>query len=215
MMAPESGLGRDLARRYANGTDAYLQYLLTLEQQTVIDMRAYVGALTQLIMNPELRQKMGAAGADHVRQTLDWKAVIPQYQALADELAEMRQASQITTPRMTGNAVNPIEIDPFALYAGYPSKVATGGLCVTFKKVLTLADLKALDEVNGRTLYKRRLLSDEDTIRVANAVAEAGQIDAATLANLLKTSHPATIGTLLFLAKYDFLTIDDFEQNSA
>lgn len=215
MMAPESGLGRDLARRYANGTDAYLQYLLTLEQQTVIDMRAYVSALTQLIMNPDLRKKMGAAGADHVRQAFDWKAVIPQYQALADELAEMRQIGQVTTARMTGNAVNPIEIDPFALYAGYPSKIATGGLRVTFKKALTLMDLKTLDDVNGRALYKRRLLPDEDTVRVANAVAKAGQIDAATLAKLLKISHAAMIGTLLFLAKYDFLTIDGLEQNSA
>ena len=116
---------------------------------------------------------------------------------------------------MTGNGVNPIEIDPFALYAGYPSKIASGSLRVTFHKTLTLADLNELDDVNGRILYKRRLLPDVDTVRVANAVEKLGTVDAATLAKSLKISHAGTIGTLLFLAKYDFLTIDGLEQNNA
>jgi glycosyltransferase involved in cell wall biosynthesis len=215
MMAGESRIGRDLARRFANGTDGYLQYLMTIEQQTVIDMRAYVGALTDLIMNPDLRKRMGDAGALHVRNALDWQAVIPQYQSLADELAAMRNGSTPTTPRMMGNAVNPIEIDPFALYAQYPTQRASGDMVVMHRKALTAEALLALDAVNGRVLYKRRLVPDAQTLRVADFVQQAGHTHAAKVAQSLGMSQAATIGTLLFLAKYDFLTIGGLEQNNA
>jgi starch synthase len=215
MMAGESGLGRDLARRFANGTDGYLQYLMMIEQQTVIDMRAYVAALSQLVTNAELRKRMGEAGARHVRNNLDWQAIIPQYQNLADELSAMRDGAKPTTPRMDGPAVNPIEIDPFALFAGYPTRSARGDMRVTHRKALTVQALNDLDAVNGRTLYKRRLLPDVQTLRIAEAVALAGNVAASQLAKTLKMSLAATIGTLLFLAKYDFLTIDGLEQNNA
>ena len=215
MMAPPSQIGRNMARRYADGTDAYLQYLLTLEQQTVIDMRSYIDALERLIIDPALRKKMGQAGAAHVRANLDWSAVIPQYQGLADELAAMRQRAVVTTPPMQGAGISPIEIDPFSLYGGYPTQQANGDIRVTHRKALTVERLNALDALNGRAMYKRRLLGDAQTLRIAAAVAEAGTIDAATLAKTVKLSHAATLGTLLFLAKYDFLTIDGLEQNTA
>lgn len=215
MMAPPSRIGRDLARRFANGTDAYLQYLLTLEQQTVIDLRAYVGALRQLITDPQLRRKMGAAGAAHVRANLDWKAIIPRYEALAADLAEQRATGLPSTPARRGVAINPIEIDPFALYAGYPSAQARGDLTVLHRKTLTKDQLEQLDAFNGRKLYKRRLLSDAQTLAIAAAVAEKGQARADTLARELKISHAAMVGTLLFLAKYDFLTVAGLEQNNA
>lgn len=48
MMAGESGIGQDLARSFADGTGGYLQYLMMIERQTVIVMRACVAALSQL-----------------------------------------------------------------------------------------------------------------------------------------------------------------------
>jgi len=111
--------------------------------------------------------------------------------------------------------VNPIEVDPFALYASYPTRQATGALRVTHRKALTADALTALDAVNGRALYKRRLLSDTQTLQIAQAVARAGKAEARDLAQTLDVSQAAMIGTLLFLAKYDFVTIDGLEQNTA
>lgn len=210
IMAGESPIGRDFARRFADGTDGYLQYLMMVEQQTTIDMRAYVAALTDLVMNPDLRAKMGKAGVRHVRDRLDWTAVMPQYQALADELAAMRQGAQRTTQML-----KPTEIDPFALYAAYPSQSADASLSVTHRYALTLDDLNTLDGLNGRNLYRRRLLPDAQTLRVAQMVAQEGQVDAEQVARALGLSVAVTIGTLLFLAKYDFVTIDGLGQNTA
>lgn len=215
MMSGPSSIGQNLARRFANGTDAYLQYLLMIEQQTVIDMGAYRDALSQLVVNADLRKRMGTAGAAHVRGTFDWSVVIPQNQALADELALVRAGGKPSTPRMNAAAVNPIEIDPFLLYGGYPTQAAPGDLGVTHQKQLTAEGLRELDAVNGRDLYKRRLLPDAQTLQVANAVAAAGQINAVALVKSLGLSHAVTIGVLLFLAKYDFVRIDGLGQNNA
>ncbi len=215
MMAGFSHIGRDFARRHANGTDGYLQYLMMIEQQTVIDMRAYIAALTDLITNADLRKRMGDAGARHVRNNFDWQAVIPQYQQLADELAAMRQNATPTTPRMSGHAVNPIEIDPFHLYRAYPTQSAPSGMIVSHRKDLTADGLKTLDAVNGRDLYKRRLLPNAKTLQVAETVAKHKKTYAAQIAEILGFSRAATIGTLLFLAKYDFITIHGLEQSNA
>ena len=48
MMAGESGIGQDLAQSFADGTGGYLQYLMMIERQTVIVMRACVAAQSQL-----------------------------------------------------------------------------------------------------------------------------------------------------------------------
>ena len=213
MMAPASGIGRDIARRFANGTDGYLQYLMMIEQQTAIDMRSYVTALTALILNPDLRQRMGQAGVRHVRSNLDWTNVVPRYQELADELAQMRGGAGADAAGT--RATNPTEIDPFALYASYPTQSAQPTVTVTHRKPLTAEALHLLDSLNGRHLYRRRLLPDAETLRIAELVAQAGSTDAAQVAQQAGVSLPATLGTLLFLAKYDFLTIDGLEQNNA
>jgi glycosyltransferase involved in cell wall biosynthesis len=211
MMAGAGGIGRDLARRFADGTDGYLQYLMMIEQQTVIDMRAYVAALTDLITNPDLRKRMGQAGVRHVKAHLDWKAVMPQYQGLADALADMRAGADQQRPKIT----NPTEIDPFALYSSYPTQSAPTSISVTHRKTLTAEGLNALDAANGRSLYRRKLLPDAQTLKIAQTVAEAGTIDAANVAQAISLPLEVTVGTLLFLAKYDFLTIEGLEQNTA
>jgi len=54
--------GRLAARRFADGTDGYLQHLSILQQQTAIDVGAYTEALELLIKDKIQRQIMGEAG---------------------------------------------------------------------------------------------------------------------------------------------------------
>ena len=77
---PDAGMasGARLAERFADGTDDYLRHLSLLQQQTQVNVRAYTAALWTLVMDPDLRVEMGQAGQRHVRQSLDWAAVIPQ-----------------------------------------------------------------------------------------------------------------------------------------
>lgn len=119
--APRPSLGRDLAYAHANDWVNYDQYISAAAAVTAMDLRAATQALVQLITQPDLRRRMGEAALRQAREVFDWATIIPQYQALWGELAARRTAA---TPTPNPND-NPRRLDPFKLYAGYPTQALT------------------------------------------------------------------------------------------
>ncbi|WGU39698.1 glycosyltransferase family 4 protein [Phenylobacterium sp. NIBR 498073] len=119
--APRPSLGGDLAYYHANGWLAYERYLVSAAQMTSIDHVAATEALVDLIENPDLRARMGAAAAEQARQVFDWSRIIPQYQAFWGDLAERRQAAA----GQATSSVNPYRMDPFTLFESYPTEALT------------------------------------------------------------------------------------------
>jgi starch synthase len=200
MMGGGHPIGADLAQRFADGTDGYLQHLSLMQQQTQIDIPAYVAALVAL-GDAGLRAQMGQAGRDHVAATLDWSAVIPQYLALAEELAARRKGARVRP------AINPLQVDPFTLYGRYPTEQPDGTWVVTLRQPGDASALAALDKLNGRDLYKRTLMPPARMAAFLQIVAESGPITIAKAANGAKMRLDLAIGAALYLAKYDYLSI--------
>lgn len=109
MIAGESGIGQDLAQSFADGTGGYLQYLMMIERQTVIVMRACVAALSQL-GTKSIYVKAWVKWARVMCINLRWKDIIRQYQGLADDKLLVLCEAKPTTPRMDGPAVKPISL---------------------------------------------------------------------------------------------------------
>ncbi len=193
-------IGSDLARRFADGSDGYLQHLSLMQQQTQIDIAAYIAAFVAL-GDADLRARMGQAGRAHVVAHLDWSAVIPQYLALSDDLAARRRYAQVRQP------INPMQVDPFELYGRYPTEQPDREWVLTTRRGLTVAGLAALDKLNGRALYQRTLLPPERMVAFAQAVAKSGPITIAEAAVATQMRIDLAIGAALFLAKYDYLTV--------
>ena len=119
---PRPGLGRDLAYAYANQWVPYEKYLAAAAQMTAIDLRAATQAVTALVSSPSLRATMGASAAQRAREFFDWANIVPQYQELWAELAAIRrQASSASRPPPE----DPRRLDPFTLFASYPTRVLT------------------------------------------------------------------------------------------
>ena len=155
----------------------------------------------------------GAAGVARVARHFDWSVVIPQYLALADDLAAMRKGAKPATLAGPKGQVNPLTIDPFALYAGYPSHRMTQAGIVHFRRDVDAGVLAALDAVNGRNLYQRRLVSDAKLLELARVVAENKSIGMADLAAATRLKLDVCLGAVLFLAKYDLVTLSALEPN--
>lgn len=120
--APRPGLGRDLAYAYANQWVPYEKYLAAAAQMTAIDLRGATRAVTALVTNPDLRARMGAAAAQRAQEIFDWANIVPQYQALWAELAAIRISANSPPGLPTGD---PRRLDPFTLFASYPTDVLT------------------------------------------------------------------------------------------
>jgi len=209
------GVGARMAERFADGTDDYLRYLMMVQQHTQIDIPAYVDALAALADNAELRHRMGAAGRAHVAAQFDWSAVIPQYLDLAHELGAMRVGAQPTTPHLPSGAASPIEVDPFRLYADYPTSALSPDTLVTAPAKVTPARLAELDKLNGRDAYNRRIAKDENVLALAQIIHEAGPMTIADLRTRLNSTAPSIEGIVLLLAKFDLVRLSPLGPRAA
>ncbi len=122
-VSPAPGFGSDLAARFELGVDNYDHYCSATSQFIAVDVDAAATALSHLFTNPELRQQMGAAGRVRAVQTYDWSTIIQQYQALWQQLAELRVASDESAPRKNPASTNPVFRDPWWLFEGHPTLV--------------------------------------------------------------------------------------------
>ncbi len=147
--SPRPGLGRDLAFAHANQWVTPEHYLASAAQMTSIDLRLASEAVSALVSDRALRDRLGAAALQRAVSTFDWSVVIPQYQALWAELAQRRQAAQ--TQKVPGAPIvdNPRRLDPFRLFAGYP----TQALRVEDAIMVT----PGLDWAGARTILNRPL----------------------------------------------------------
>jgi hypothetical protein len=141
--APRAGAGRDLAYRHSNGWDNYSQYIGAASQMTAVDISEATNAIYELAINPDLRQRMGAAGREHAQSTLDWKVLIPKYEALWREQNNRRLAAAQEQPRRN-TADDPYRLDPFRLFASYPTEWLTPTTTISLSPSMTPAKARAI-----------------------------------------------------------------------
>jgi glycosyltransferase involved in cell wall biosynthesis len=144
---PAAGMGADLAQRHLLAMDDYHLYCGYVGQLVAVDIAATIQVLKQLFDDPGLRRKMGAAGQRHAMEKFDWKKIIPRYQALWAELAAMRKHAAATA-KSSGLAAYPVRMDPFRLFASYPTNCLTPQTRLIRERddaIQWLARLRALD----------------------------------------------------------------------
>ncbi|MDB5424716.1 MAG: glycosyl transferase, group 1 [Phenylobacterium sp.] len=120
---PRPGAGGIMALHYEAGVQSYDHYLSQASTSVSIDMAALVGRLGELVVDGDLRRRMGAAGQLRARQTFDWSVVYRQYQELWADLDQRRaqglrerSAWLAAAPRAQAGALG-----PFDTFASYPT----------------------------------------------------------------------------------------------
>jgi glycosyltransferase involved in cell wall biosynthesis len=118
---PPAGAGEQIARRFALSQEDYHHFLGNVAQVTAVDVDQAGKAFATLAADPELRRRMGAAGQKRALATYDWRQVIGGYRSLLDHLAQIRATGPERARRAGGAAHYPARMDPFQLFASYPS----------------------------------------------------------------------------------------------
>ncbi len=205
MSAPHSGA--EIAERFEDQKDKYLQYLAFAHMRTSVDVAEMAGALSALAVSPERRAEMGAAGVARARRLYDWSAVIPQYQALWAEQSVRRQGGLQTSSREADEPPNPAAMDPFTLYRGYPSDRLTQEALVSADREMTQVEIEELLELTGAGFIRRYVTSAARLARVHAAICAAGPV---RVRDLVDQEMPATLvsAAVLWLAKYDCVQIE-------
>jgi alpha-maltose-1-phosphate synthase len=121
-VAAPAGAGRDLAARYATGADSYDLYIGHAAQFTTFEFAECVRALTLLIGDDDRRRGMGNTARQQARAVFDWSVIIGRYQALWQDLAELRERAPETAAVDRTRAARPAWDDPFRAFGHYPTR---------------------------------------------------------------------------------------------
>ena len=202
--APGPGLGRDLAFWFANDWAFYANYVGAASQYVAIDYAEAVASISILVLNADLRRKLGAQAQARARAVFDWSAIIPQYQALWAEQDARRRAAPAEAPV----ADNPFRPDPFRLFAAYPSRHL--GLDDHIALSPDLAGEAALARLASPQATYSRLNRPSET-EVAAMLAWLAERPEGRVADLLQIFPPARrayiLRGVLWIARYGLITI--------
>jgi glycosyltransferase involved in cell wall biosynthesis len=147
---PAAGHGERFARGYEAGTRSYDFYSGLTCQTVSIDEGALVAKLRLLVEDASLRRRMGEAGRARARRHFDWARVYRAYERLWSGLARQRRMAlkheDVSAWLAKAPRVTPGRLDPFRLFAGYPTREISRQTRLCFAEGATVAEYRALRE---------------------------------------------------------------------
>jgi glycosyltransferase involved in cell wall biosynthesis len=175
---PGPGFGENITRDFETNTTDYDFFLSRTSTTVVVEMRALVQRLTELVTDAELRRRMGASGQARARELYDWAVIYRQYQALWAELDAIRAQARTSGLLEGAPASGPHRRDTFTVFSAFPTHWVKADTAVRPTPEARVERYRAL--------IKERLLSvwpmpDEVAVRVFTALAE-GPSDVGSLA---------------------------------
>lgn len=138
-VTPPPLTGHMIARRFALEQDDYHFYLGNVAQATAVDVDQAAQAFATLAADPEMRRRMGAAGRARALALYDWPKVIAAYRALLDQLAAIRAKGGERAPPQVVH--QPARMDPFRLFAAYPTAMLGGSTRLVAGPIQSVAEL--------------------------------------------------------------------------
>ncbi len=201
---PQPGAGGAAARDYEVETSDYEMLLARTSLAVAADLDELTARLTTLVIDSDLRRRMGEAGRARVRERFDWAVVFPQYQALWAEQDERRRAAGADATRgAPGHA--PAWPDPYAAFAHYPSSHVTTATRVRPSEGASVAGYL---ELTTHPFLMHWRLTPEVAELVFGALA-AGPASIAAVAEATKIPALTLTEVVARLAKIGLVTLED------
>jgi hypothetical protein len=202
---PDAGAGLDLAQRYDDGVDSYDAYCGHTSQAVAVDGPALAQACARLAGDAALRRQMGENARRRVRAEFDWAVVFGRYRALWRELDERRRADAALGPALP--AVVPDRLDPFELFATYPTLRITPAAMVELAPDASLALLRQYRELAINRFAHASLPTLEEFGQIFGSIeSRPMQVDE-LLDALGPCDRPTLLRGLAWLCKMDLLRI--------
>lgn len=122
---PPPNIGMALAAAFEAGTIDYDRYIGLACLEVSVDNHILVDRLAQLIEDPVLREKMGAAGRQRVAKVYEWSVVMDQHLVLWNELDQMRRKAAQEQEAHLSRAPKcaPARQDPYRVFASFPTQM--------------------------------------------------------------------------------------------
>ena len=200
MLSPHHMVNESL--RFQGGIDDYTQYCAAVSAMTELDMAEMKARILDLALNPDLRERMGRAAQARARSHYDWRAVIPQMQALWAEQGAMRRAAGDAAYRIRGYGL-PIGPSPSLLFGSYP----TAPLETAKERYVANPQARTLAEVLAVRNYQglNRIFAEPAQISAVLEAVRAGHETVEAVSGAIKLAPLVVDRVVIWLLKYDFI----------
>jgi alpha-maltose-1-phosphate synthase len=210
---PPAPLGEHFALRYETGTDNYDTYCGITCRTISVDLACLTERLCDLILQPELRAQMGAAGRRRAREVYDWAVIYRQYQALYQQLNGIRQTEsqrlRQEKQRQTAPRVSPARLDPYQLFANYPTALMTADKRVSLITGANMANYSRLVQ-HGLFNYAANFLPSGNTVeKILQILSLEDSMPIRDLAVKVSLPEANSILVLSFLVKIGFIRLTE------
>jgi glycosyltransferase involved in cell wall biosynthesis len=202
---PGAGAGLDLAQRYDDGVDSYDEYCGHTSQAVAVDGAQLAEVYERLITDAGLRRELGENGRRRAREEFDWQPVLRRYRALWSELDERRRADAVLAPVLPPAV--PDRLDPFALFASYPSAQLTPQTIVELAPDASLAQLRQYRELGINRFATSSLPTLEEFGQIFGSIGSRPMQVDELLDTLGPCDRPTLLRGLAWLCKMDLLRI--------
>jgi len=217
-LTPPPGTGIDLAACYFDDRLNYSTYIAESANSVAIDIPSCAAILTNLIENPELRQKLGENGRQRARSIYDWRVVIGAYDDLWEQQRDRCQAATAhpeVAPPQPDRPPIPILEDPFRAFAHYPSQTLRPHDVISLGANATTDQLGLLRTMWINRIGDQRRLSDTNILGLLNYLRNHGAISINEALTLIQQSKDVQSNleervylTLAYLLKFDILRLN-------
>jgi alpha-maltose-1-phosphate synthase len=205
-LMPGAGLDGDLAYRHALGIDTYDAYCGYASSFVSVDIEAATKAFSQLFSSPDLRVKMGQSGQKRATEVYDWKQIIPQYEALWEELGTIRAAAR-QSPNQPPSAW-PARTDPYKLFANYPTKILAPQTEIALGPVAKNGgNWSAILKLRMVTFTKPLIASDQEINALIDRLKESKQSVNGLLTHYPTERQAIVFRTISFVIKLGILKV--------
>ena len=169
---PPPGTGGALAELLLSGHDMYGGYLAKTALSVAIDQEMAASCIAKLIADPHLRKSMADKARIRVRETYDWKNIIPRYESFWAEMAAQRRADHSGKAKTQWASLPPQAPDPFSMYAAYPTSAFQESDKVTIAADATQIKLLFGHEIN--VFGMDVMIPPDQTTRLISTIAQKG-----------------------------------------
>ena len=206
---PDSGI--DLAESFSDDSLSYEVYIAHTSMMTAIDIDACGKALTLLINDGELRRRMGENGQRRAREVYDWKVVIPAYEQLWQNLAEIRAAASMSVPLTPSSPPHPLCEDPFRLFAHYSTGKLTPDLVLCLGTMAKPESMNQLRKIWITAFGQDRRSPIEMIDAILASIKVEGEMSVGDILNRWGNNNPPQLAylsrSLVYLLKFDVLRL--------
>lgn len=196
-----------LAAAFEAGTINYDRYIGLACLEVSLDNAQLIDRLTSLIVNPDLRERMGAAGRQRIAQVFDWAIVMKQHLELWRELERIRREMLLKPPAALSAApkCTPARQDPYRVFKRFTTEAVDIHTLVMLSQTLGVKQTWSQLLKDPLFSYARDYLPDEAALNQVLSLLADKSRSVADLAENLGLGLSDTIRLVAPLAKVGFI----------